>query len=180
MLLFTFLYSMCNFTRNAWTSLYIKPKHVAVQHALNRPAQSFLWCRQGRQYRCVNLHCIVTFITINCSSLRHIPKNTARVLCAVHSHRPCSVVTCLETYEHRVTWPGGINTGQSLIFLRQKASNRRGLGSIPGQAMSDFLYWNSIFSKYFAFPLSLSFHNCSIFIHPSICHRRCVILATDS
>ena len=53
-------------------------------------------------------------------------------------------------------------------------SNRREQGSIPGQSMWDLWrikWWQEgVFSRYFSFPLSVSFHHCSILIHPSTTH----------
>jgi hypothetical protein len=46
------------------------------------------------------------------------------------------------------------------------ASHRGGPGSIPGQSMWDLWWtkwhWDRFFSEYFGFPLSISFHRCSI------------------
>ena len=35
------------------------------------------------------------------------------------------------------------------------------------------------FSQYFSFPLSVSFHHCSILIHPSIYHPRCIMFLSQ-
>jgi len=60
-----------------------------------------------------------------------------------------------------------------------QAGSRRpleaGLGSNPEQPTWDLLrvdwQWEGVFSEYFAFPLSVSFHQCSIFIfHLSVKH----------
>ena len=63
------------------------------------------------------------------------------------------------------------------------ASHRGGPGSISGQSMWDLwwtkCHWDKLFSEYFGFPLSISFHRCSIKIekqkNPSSSSEGCTI-----
>ena len=78
----------------------------------------------------------------------------------------------------------GLYISFRLIFVLQvtpimaPAFSRRphssGPGSIPGQSVWDLRctewHWDRFFSKNFSFPLSISFHHCSILIHSSSTH----------
>jgi len=58
--------------------------------------------------------------------------------------------------------------------MAQAVIRREGLGSIPGHSLG-VLWWtvwhcDRFFSRYFGFPLSLSFHQCSILISTYVLH----------
>ena len=54
------------------------------------------------------------------------------------------------------------------------AYHRGGMGSIPDQSMWDLwwteCHWDGFLCQYFSFPLSVSFHQCSIPIHSPTTH----------
>jgi hypothetical protein len=62
---------------------------------------------------------------------------------------------------------------KAVPWLRRSVAgiSPRSSGSIPGQSMWDLwltkLHCDRFFSQFFSFPLSVSFHQCSILFHPS-------------
>jgi hypothetical protein len=64
------------------------------------------------------------------------------------------------------------------------ASHRGGPGPLPRQFMWDLWWtkwhWDRVFSQRFDFPLSISFHQCSILIFLSFCHLRYIIRAIQN
>jgi hypothetical protein len=87
-----------------------------------------------------------------------------------------------EAYDSNMSWPVLRHTVPSYSWKDQRASgivprfggqspacHRTGLGSIPDRAIWDMLWkklwWDRLFSQYFGFHLSISFHQCSIRIH---------------
>jgi hypothetical protein len=53
--------------------------------------------------------------------------------------------------------------GRAMAQAVSRRSPRGGLGSIPGQSMWwTKWHWDRFFPEYFGFPLSISFHRCSI------------------
>ena len=150
----------------------LTPRHNAISQEQPAHRHSCIF-RQNRMSSNTHTHthtpqCVSVVSPIHCSS-----------------YGTLLLFSCLATYSRgHVTSQRSVGTtndkhSPTLTFPKQKASNCRGLGSVLGQPCPFLLgYWTRLYSQNFGFPLSLAFHNRSIFLPSPVSDaKHCQLLA---